>query len=108
MNYSDYTIPANFTDAGKLMGLFPIRNAIEALLLALPVFFFCFSLLPLDLTGKLLVSMVIGVPAGGFALIGVQDDSLSRFLADWWRWRRRRCVLAYRGTPARPKRGKIR
>ena len=36
MNYQDYYIPVNFTDAGKLAGMFPIRNTIEALLLALP------------------------------------------------------------------------
>ena len=88
----------NFTDAGKLAGMFPIRNAVEALLLSLPAAFCCFAFLPFDLTTKVMVAMVVGVPLGGFALIGVQDDCLSRFLWTWWRWRRRRGVLTYRGT----------
>ncbi len=101
MNYQDYYIPVNFTDAGKLAGLFPIRNTIEALLLALPAAFCCFVFLPFDLTTKIMVSMIADVPLGGFALIGVQDDCLSRFLWTWWRWRRRRGILTYRGTPAK-------
>lgn len=41
MNYQDYYIPVNFTDAGKLAGMFPIHNAIEAIILAAPVVFCC-------------------------------------------------------------------
>lgn len=29
-------IPANYTDAGKIMGTFPIRNALEALVCVVP------------------------------------------------------------------------
>ena len=32
-----YYIPANFTDAGRVMGLFELRNLVEAALLTLPV-----------------------------------------------------------------------
>ncbi len=106
MNYQDYYIPVNFTDAGKLAGLFPIRNAIEAIILAAPVVFCCFAFLPSDLTTKIMVSMIIGVPLGGFALIGAQDDCLSRFLRTWWRWRRRRGILTYRGTLAKGRKRK--
>ena len=34
MNYDVYHIPVNFTDAGRLFGLFEIRNAIETVLLS--------------------------------------------------------------------------
>ena len=37
MDAETYYIPANYTDAGKLFGLFEIRNAIEAVLVGLPV-----------------------------------------------------------------------
>ena len=34
-----YYIPTNFTDAGRVMGLFEIRNMIEAILLTLPTLY---------------------------------------------------------------------
>ena len=82
-----YYIPANYTDAGRLFGLFEIRNAIEAVLLGLPLTAACAYWLPLFLM----------VPVVGFALIGLKDDSLTRFLRIWWTWRRRRRVMTYRG-----------
>ena len=94
-----YHIPANFTDAGKLFGLFGIRNAIEALLLAGPCAIICFRFLPLDISGKVMAALVTGIPLGGFALIGIQDDPLSRFLMAWWRWRRSRGAITFRGSP---------
>ena len=33
MNYEVYHIPTNFTDAGRVMGLFELRNLVEAVLL---------------------------------------------------------------------------
>ena len=30
MNYEVYHIPTNFTDAGRVMGLFELRNLVEA------------------------------------------------------------------------------
>ena len=35
MNYEVYHIPTNFTDAGRVMGLFELRNLVEAVLLTL-------------------------------------------------------------------------
>ena len=37
MDSETYYIPVNYTDAGKLFGLFEIRNAIESVVLGLPV-----------------------------------------------------------------------
>ena len=81
MNYEGYHIPVNFTDAGKLFGLFEIRNSVETVLLTLPVLFFCLRFLPL----------------GGFSLLGIQDDSLTRWLGGWIKWRRQRRRMLYRG-----------
>ena len=50
MNTDTYYIPVNFTNAGRILGLFEIRNLIEALLLCLPVLYVCLTyLLPWDL-----------------------------------------------------------
>ena len=37
MSYETYHIPVNFTDAGKLFGVFEIRNAVETVLLCIPI-----------------------------------------------------------------------
>ena len=103
MESETYYIPANYTDAGKLFGLFEIRNAIEAVLVGLPVLAFCAFCLPLEITWKIIVSLFLLVPTVGFALIGLGDDSLSRFLIAWWRWKRGRKIITFRGTPPESK-----
>ena len=97
MNYEVYNIPNNFTDAGRVMGLFELRNLVEAVLLALPALYLCIALLPFSLTPKIIITLSVVVPLAGFGLIGISDDSLTRWLASWWRWRRSRRVLFYRG-----------
>ena len=89
MNYEVYHIPTNFTDAGRVMGLFELRNLVEAVLLTLPALYLCIAFLPLDLT--------IIVPLGGFGLIGISDDSMTRWLGSWWKWRRSRRIILFRG-----------
>lgn len=37
MNTDTYYIPVNFTNAGRILGLFEIRNLIEPFFYALPV-----------------------------------------------------------------------
>lgn len=97
MNHESYFIPANFTDAGRVFGLFELRNVVEAVALGLPVLFLCLRLLPFALTTNIIVTLIIFVPVFGFALMGLSDDSLSRFLKSWWRWRNRRRILTFRG-----------
>ena len=46
MNYEVYHIPTNFTDAGRIMGLFELRNLIEAAILTIPVLYLCIAFLP--------------------------------------------------------------
>ena len=48
MNHEVYYLPVNFTDAGRVFGLFEIRNLVEAVLLTLPLLYFCMVLLPLS------------------------------------------------------------
>ena len=97
MSYQNWHIPANYTDAGKLFGMFAIRNAVEAAILAGPCIFCSLRFLPFSITTKIIAALVAGIPLGGFALIGVRDDCLSRFLVTWWRWRRGRGFITYRG-----------
>ena len=95
---NNYFIPPNYTDAGKIFGMFEIRNTVEAVTVAVPLFFLCMSCLPFDLTMNIIVTIVVVLPLGGFALIGINDDCLSRFVAAWWRWFRRRGVITFNGA----------
>ena len=61
MDSETYYIPVNYTDAGKLFGLFEIRNAIESVVLGLPVLGLCTALLPFTITWKIICD---AVPAG--------------------------------------------
>ena len=97
MNYEVYHIPTNFTDAGRIMGLFELRNLIEAAILTIPVLYLCIAFLPFKLTTKIIVTLMVIVPLGGFGLIGINDDSMTRWLGNWWRLRRRRRIILFRG-----------
>jgi hypothetical protein len=97
MDYTHYDIPANFTDNGKLLGMFEIRNAIEAVILLLPLLYLGFTLFPGNTTLRIIAGLTLAVPVGGFALIGVGGDCLTRFARVWWTWLRHRKNLLYRG-----------
>jgi len=97
MEYEVYHIPSNYTNAGRIMGLFEIRNVVETALIVLPVLALCLYLLPLTITPKIIITLTVIVPLGGFSLIGINDDSLTRWLTSWWRWRKSRRTMAYRG-----------
>lgn len=94
---NEFYIPSNFEDSGKLMGLFGIRNVIEAGLLTLPLVFILFKLIPAGLTWKIILSAVFAIPIGGFALIGINDDPLTVFVSGWWKWFINRKIIEYRG-----------
>ena len=97
MSNETYYIPTNFTDAGRVMGLFEIRNLIEAVVLTLPILYLCLAFVPLSMTPKIIVTLTVLVPVGGFGLIGINGDSLTRWLGSWWRWRKGRRLITYRG-----------
>ena len=93
----DFLIPANFEDSGKILGMFSTRNVVEAVLLALPLGYLIFKLLPLSLTMRIIFASVIVIPVGGFALMGIRDDPLSIFVCTWWQWYKNRKIIEYRG-----------
>ena len=92
------SIPSNFTDAGKILGLFEFRNLAEALILSLPAAFLNFAFLSFDLTIKIIASAVFIVPIAGFSLIGIYDYSLITFLRIYIKWRKSRRTLTYKGV----------
>lgn len=99
-NEDTYFIPANFTDAGRVFGMFELRNCLEAVILAAPTLGICMLIahqLVVSLTIKLITSLCLLVPVCGFALIGIRDDSLSRFLSTYFRWRSHRRIILNRG-----------
>lgn len=102
MEYETYRIPANFTDAGRIFGQFPIRNAVEAVLLAAPPALLCFFYLPFSLTVNLICALTAAVPLMGFAVSGVNDDPLTVHLYHLFAWLFRRGVLHYRGSLKQP------
>lgn len=91
-------IPTNYTDAGKLLGLFEIRNVIECFILCVPLALLTVWLSPFGLTGTIILVTVPVIAVGGFALIGVQDHSLFTFLRIYTRYRKNKRILTYRGT----------
>jgi hypothetical protein len=97
MDNEIYRIPANYTDAGRVFGLFELRNVVEAVTLGIPLLFFCAYFLPFALTAKIVVTMILFVPAAGFALIGINGDSLTRYLKARHVWKKRRRTLTHRG-----------
>lgn len=94
---TEFFIPTNFEDSGKLMGVFNMRNVIEAGILSLPFIFLIFKLVPVSLTWKIIIAAIFSIPIGGFALIGINDDPLTVFVKNWWRWLRNRKIIEYRG-----------
>ena len=99
-NEDTYFIPANFTDAGRVFGMFELRNCIEAVVLAAPTLGLCMLIarqLAVSLTIKLVISLCLLVPVCGFALIGIRDDSLSHFLSVYFRWHRHRRIILNKG-----------
>ena len=94
---TEFYIPSNFEDNGKLMGLFRIRNVVEAGILSLPFIYIVFKFIPVSLTMKIIIASIFAIPIGGFSLMGINDDPLSVFAMNWWKWFRNRRTIEYRG-----------
>jgi len=90
------TIPTNYTDAGRLLGVFEVRNAIEALIFGIPLIVIILFASPFGLTATIITAAVIVVPLCGFALIGIRDYSLLTFLRLYYAWRKGRRILSYK------------
>ena len=69
-NEDIYFIPANFTDAGRVFGMFELRNCIEAVVLAAPTLGLCMLIarqLAVSLTIKLVISLCLRLCAARYS-----------------------------------------
>ncbi len=88
-----YVIPPNFIEGGKLFGgMFKMRNAIEAGILAGGSGAFILKL-PASLTAKIIILCIVSLPLAIFGLIGVDGESLSEFVINVFRFLRNRRTL---------------
>ena len=91
-------IPVNFTDAGRLFGVFEIRNAVEAVALCVPTAALLMRILPFGILMRIGIVSAVSVILGGFALIGIGDMSLLEFLKQYIRFKRQGKILTYKGS----------
>ena len=102
-----YIIPPNFIDAGTVFGrTIKLRNAAEALILSLLIGFPVFHI-PATLTTKIIVACLTVLPAALFAIIGINGESLSSFVINFFVYLKNRRIVGLQEetceTPAREK-----
>ena len=92
-----YSIPANYTDSGKLMGgMLETRNTIETALLLLIIGYPEFVWMGVSGTVKVVVMTVTLLPVCVVGLMGIGGDSLFRFFRHVVTYWVRRRKLHYR------------
>lgn len=93
-----YYIPPNFIDTGTVMGgAFKLRNVIEAGVLAGAIVLPLFQS-SLSLKAKIITACVTALPAGIMALVGIDGESLSSFILNWFRFLTNRRVIGKDGV----------
>ncbi len=96
-NENIYAIPANYTDSGKILGgMLALRNIIEALILVLVIGFIELKLIPMTDTIRIIVMIVTLLPTAIVALMGIDGESLFRFVGHIFKFFRRRRKLHFR------------
>lgn len=88
-----YTIPPNFAKEGTILsGRVETRNAIEAAVLVLFLFRILMAL-DLSVKGRIYAGIIVILPVAIFAVIGVQGESLTSFIFQFFCFLVRRRVL---------------
>ena len=87
-----YTIPANYTDSGKLFGgMLEVRNTIEAVFLLLLIGYPEVMWMSVPIAIKVVIMTVTLLPLGVVALMGVGGDSLMQYFSHMVKhWAKRR------------------
>jgi len=87
-----YTIPANYTDSGRLFGgMIETRNAIETAALLLIIGYPELMWMNVSFMTKIVIMTVTLLPAGIVGLMGIGGDSLLQFIIHMIKfWVRRR------------------
>ncbi len=90
---SVYIIPPNFIESGSILGgTVKIRNAVEALIIAILI------LIPilksnLSFTVKIVIICLTALPVGLISLIGIGEDSLVEYITNFFKFLRKRRTL---------------
>ena len=93
-----YIIPPNFIESGTLFGgTVKIRNAIEAAIITLGVGLPIFKL-PFTLTTKIMIACVIVLPLALFGIIGIDGESLSSFVINFFVYLKKRRIVGISET----------
>ena len=88
-----YIIPPNFIDTGTVFGgTIKLRNAAEALVLSLLIGFPVFHI-PATLTTRIIVACLTVLPAALFAVIGINGESLSSFVINFFVYLKNRRIV---------------
>mgnify|MGYP001633957493 CR=1 FL=1 len=90
-------LPANYTDGGKLFGILPVRNAVEAVIAAAVVGFAEYALIPMSGSVRAVVMAVTLLPLVILFTAGVDGGSLSEFCGYVLRFLMRRRVYCNEG-----------
>lgn len=88
-----YVIPPNFIETGTILGgTIKFRNAMEALVLALLIGI-PECKLPVTLTAKIILACLTVLPLSLFAIIGINGESLSSFIINFFSFLKKRRIL---------------
>ena len=92
-NKNLYIIPPNFIESGTFFGgMFKVRNAIEAGILALAAGIPVFNL-GLSLTTRIIIICLTSLPLALLGLIGISGESLSSFIIIFIKYLRNRRIV---------------
>ncbi len=89
-----YIIPHNYTDNGKILGMFEKQSVVTAALWCIPMSFIVFKL-PLSTDYKIFVFMFLVIPPTIFALVGIGSETLVDFVKFILRFMKRSKVYTY-------------
>lgn len=91
-----YPIPENFADGtGVFGGLFPTRNFIEGIIFAIPALLFALSIPGLSLNSRIPVVVFSVSPWLILGCLGINGDSVTKFLGYFIKYRKQRRVARY-------------
>lgn len=76
-----YSIPANYTDSGKILGgMLEPRNAVEAVILLVIVGYPELMWIPMPSAIRIVVMTITLIPLAVVAMMGIDGDSLFQYL----------------------------
>lgn len=96
-----YIIPANYSDSGRLFGgMLAVRNAVEALILAVALGFVEIKLIPMPTTVRIVVMVLTILPTAVVAMMGIDGESLTQYLGHIFRFLKNKRKLHFVRTEA--------